>query len=74
MVYPIALFCSSDTSILSKNGDRKFTIFNVELVFHIYKVIMVSTAVLSQDAAVVVVPIYFFIYLILIVRRPYFCF
>ena len=74
VVYPITLFCSSDTTALSQNGDRKFTVFNIELIFHVYKVIMVATGVFSQTAMVAVAPVFFFIYILVIVKRPYFCF
>ena len=38
VVYLISLYCSSDTTALTDNLDRKFTFLNVELYFNIFKI------------------------------------
>ena len=39
VVYLISLYCSSDTTALTDNLDRKFTFLNVELYFNLFKIL-----------------------------------
>ena len=74
IVYPIALYCSTDTTILTANGDRKFSFFNVELLLNIYKITLVTMTVLNQTAMLVLTPLFFILYFFAILKRPYYCY
>ena len=74
VVYPVAMYCSIDTTLLTVNGDRKFSLFNAELLLNIYKIIMVATSVLAQSVMVFLTLLFFLLYLMAVLKRPYYCY
>ena len=74
IVYPISLYCSSDTSILTPNGDRKFSLLNIELFFNIFKLLFVIMTVLSQKSMPYLTSVFFVIFVILVLKKPFYCF
>ena len=74
VVYPILLYCSSGTSILTENKNRKMSILNLELVFNIYKFIFVLSGTLNQSSVVAFGSIFFIIFGLILIKRPFYCF
>ena len=74
IVYPITLFCTSDTTCLTGNGDRKYSILNVELFINVYKLLFVINAVMSNTANKILTPIFFVLYCLIIYYRPFYCY
>lgn len=74
VVYPLSLYLGLDRSVVTENEEKKIVLLNVELVFNIYKVVMVATGVLSQEWAQIMVPLFFILFVILVLRAPFFCF
>ena len=73
-MYPITLYLYSDTTILSPSRNRKFSVVNLEFILHLYKLILVATGVISPTAMLAIMPIFFLIFVLVVVKKPYFCF
>jgi len=74
VVFPVALYCSSGTSVLTENKNRKISVLNLELLFNIYKIIFVLSAALNQTLMLAFGPIFFLIFWMVLLKRPYFCY
>ena len=74
VVYLISLFCSTDTTALTANFDRKFSFFNVELFFNIFKLLFVVLNPISSTAVFSLCPVYVVAYFALLINKPFFAY
>jgi hypothetical protein len=72
VVYPVGLYCSLGTSMLTQNRDRKFFPVNAELLFGLGKVLLIALSVLKQPALPFITEIFFLLYLAFIFKRPFY--
>jgi len=70
----ISLYCSSDTTALTDNLDRKFTFLNVELYFNIFKILFFIFRAVDQTTVFSLCTVYVVLYFILLLARPYFAY
>ena len=74
VVYLISLYCSSDTTALTDNLDRKFTFLNVELYFNLFKILFFVFRAINETVVFSLCPPYVVFYFLILILRPYFAY